>query len=434
MPSPGTYKGVTINDGTDAQVAAQMNAVDKGTGSTPTAGAASGGYSRLPTPETARPITTPSAEPTQPASTYAVPDSYGTASRVTQVQDPNGITKNIREQQLASAQASIDAANREYDLRRNDVTEQGSKDLSRTNALSALMGLTGSSSAESRAGATEARTAKNLDAVEAGRQATLAGIYAGIENNARQLTDAALRENRANAKEIMDRVAQGAMEATKGLASTLNGATWDEFKKTDPDAARQLLEQSGQSEYAIRALWNESIAPEYKPHTVDASYQLPDGTTQYRTYEVNPRTGESSMVADQKIAIPFASYNPKALLSGANGEKYVPSIDADGNMVYKPIGLSSPVTLGQGQALFDRTTGDRIAYNPKTYAPKTSGGGSSGKKYTATNIPNAVRDDLVADIQAGHGLNDLYGAYKDVNSSYINQIYKSLKASSGRSL
>ncbi len=90
-------------------------------------------------------------------------------------------------------------------------------------------------------------------------------------------------------------------------------------------------------------------------------------------------------------------------------------------------------TIGDGTQLYDTVTGKTVAHNAKNFAPKAAPKPVSKSNYTAANIPNNIKGELTADISAKHSLADLYKAYPDVNSSFIESLYKSLTSStSGR--
>lgn len=63
----------------------------------------------------------------------------------------------------------------------------------------------------------------------------------------------------------------------------------------------------------------------------------------------------------------------------------------------------------------------------------SGGAGTPSTKYTATNIPTTLRQQLVSDIQAGFSLDELYSAYEDVSSSYISSEFNKFKGGSSGS-
>lgn len=69
----------------------------------------------------------------------------------------------------------------------------------------------------------------------------------------------------------------------------------------------------------------------------------------------------------------------------------------------------------QLETLYDTAISEFYEQNP----PKT--------KYTATSIPSVIQDQIIADIESNLSLDQLYGLYDDVSSSYISSLYNSLK-------
>lgn len=60
-------------------------------------------------------------------------------------------------------------------------------------------------------------------------------------------------------------------------------------------------------------------------------------------------------------------------------------------------------------------------------------GNATGKAYTAVNIPAKVKNELIYDIKNAATLQELYEAYPEVSTSYINSLFNSLQKKSGTS-
>lgn len=62
---------------------------------------------------------------------------------------------------------------------------------------------------------------------------------------------------------------------------------------------------------------------------------------------------------------------------------------------------------------------------------KGSGGGSASNKiYTSSNIPRDIKSDLISDIASGATANQLYTAYPEVNTDYINSLMGTVEQTS----
>jgi hypothetical protein len=71
-----------------------------------------------------------------------------------------------------------------------------------------------------------------------------------------------------------------------------------------------------------------------------------------------------------------------------------------------------------------------IASRPKTYAPKAVTKASEPNRYDDKTIPGDIYGDLIADTSSGASLGEILGAYPEVNSSYIRNLYSDLNPES----
>ena len=288
----------------------------------------------------------------------------------TDVEDPAAIEERITQQKEANIQGQIEQIEKASKAKEEEILTAGKIDLSRTNALSALMGLTGSESANTREAESGQRTQKNIDLERQSKALKISQLYSQADANAEKEIEAAKETNRQNAEKLLSEVATNAENTVKGLASVLNGKTWDDFRAADPDKAQQLLNQTKKSEYELKSIWNSAIPEQYRPITGEAFYSSPDGKqTIVHSYSINKSTGKTTDNT-YTIDIPFASFKPDLLVKGTNGQLLMPMENGS----YKDVTPGKPVTLAQGTRLVDPTTGKTIAEGaPKTFAPKSAG-------------------------------------------------------------
>ena len=315
----------------------------------------------------ATPITTPTSTTTPtasekpsgtPASPFTrissptIPTGYEAAKALTEVKSPEQLKADedrLRAEKIAAAQESIKRVNAQYDIERAQQKELNVGNLARTNALSALMGFTGSTPAESRAGRTEQIGKEALDLIEARRATALSAIYGKIDENVQKMQEAALESNRENAKSLLNQVSQNALNTVQSLAATVanNVATWDDFKKADPEAAKKLVEQSGQSEYYIRELWKSKIPEQFKPIEHVSYADDGKGGTVMRKVSFNPVTKKVDS-QEYNIAAPLSVFNKEGKPIEVNGMLLVKQADG----TYKNVAPAGPIdyskTFGTG--------------------------------------------------------------------------------------
>jgi len=360
-------------------------------------------YKPVINPPAATPAPTlPTAE--TPTGFYGAKDLATSGVSPTQEQDE----AEIRRQELAAMQGAIDATNKVYDDRVQTTKEEGEKDLGRTNALSALMGLSGSSSADTRTGASEGRTAKNVANVEAQRAQDLAALYGKVDANVKLALQAKLETDKAAAKSLLDKTAQNAQGIVQSMAQTLKGVTWEKFKETDPTTAARIVDQSGLSDFAVSQLWKQAIPEQYRP--VDHVSYKDDGQggTIMTTVSFDPVTKKVS-TQDTPIAAPISTFQGNEAPISVNGMLLQKQPDG----TYKNVAPTKPdfqlQTLKSQDAegnsservvVFDKNTG-KFVNQP---APAAGAGGAPTQPTTTRKADpaeyNTILDSLPEDKKA----------------------------------
>ena len=212
-------------------------------------------------------------------------DPAGGQSFYPRIDAARAITENItpfdenarREQLLQQNEQLLQSTNAIYNTRKTEELELGRRDLARANTVSVLTGMMGSPEAGTRESRAEERTQKRVGDVEAQRQMAIAQIYGQIDQNLMREKEISRLENRENATNLLKRVEQEANQTLKGLAQL--GVSFDDFVATDPQTYESLKRQTGKNDYALRAIYDESLPEDMRKQTYTDYRDNGDGTT-----------------------------------------------------------------------------------------------------------------------------------------------------------
>lgn len=253
-------------------------------------------------------------------------------------EDPNQAAADFRTSSLKGAQSTIDLVNEEYAKKlQSELGKQApvnENSLGRTNALSSLMGLAGSSSADARTSKTT-QDNENInqgitDKVMAQKMERLGKIYDNIDAGAQKMSEAQLATNKENQKALLDDVSKNALSNLTAIATQMagTGKTFDDWKTSDNgDALNKIMAQTGQSEYQLRNSWKNSI-PENLRSTTHTSY-IDDGKggTIMRQVDFDP-VSKKATSNDYNLAVPVSTFNGDTKpIEGKNGELFVKQAD-----------------------------------------------------------------------------------------------------------
>lgn len=374
--------------------------------------------------------------------------------------------KTRRSEMLKQAEGQISAVDAIYDRRVDSERKLGERDMNRSNTISAMTGMMGGPEATTRAGRSDARTEDRVAAVEEMRALELSRIYGKIDENVLREREAALSTQRENAKAILDEVATNAMASLNSFAS--QGLTWDQLEQSDPETLNNLVRQSGKDPFELRVLYEssvpgtETVFEGFKGDNFVRITQNADGTLSYNTttaaelgipknIDVGTVTFDDGVYWYDKNNPVDESGSPALVRLGTRpGAKTTsdsdsPVVDESGSLLsyeewrtsdeakqilnaemarQKAEKGSSAMTTASADALLKPLYDDAVRqYKKETVDPS--------KNYTATNIPNTIKADIVSDItQNAATLEQLYRAYPDVSSSYLSSLYNSLKKKS----
>lgn len=235
------------------------------------------------------------------------------------IEDPAKASADYQTSALSAAQGRINDINQVYAKQLSDELAaekpEEENNVGRTNALSSLMGLSGSSAADARAGDTDRGNAtieKGITAkVSADKIAALNAIYDKIDSGAQDIYKAQLETNKTNQKAQYEAIAKNGLSNLQAIAQTTagTGKTFDDWKTADGgDALNKIMTQTGQSEFQLRAAWNASLPANLQP-TIHTSY-TDDGSggTVMHQVSFDPVTKKATS-QDYKIAEPVSLFN-----------------------------------------------------------------------------------------------------------------------------
>ena len=327
----------TLDTNPNSKTFGQLSVGDK-SGSTYAPDTSLGSYKEPASPAS------PTPPPTAPTPTYSrlpgVSDSQLADAQANQykVTDPNQAAADYTSSRLSAAQGRINEINDRYKgVLQSELDAQkpaNDNTIGRTSALSALMGLSGSSSAGARTANAEQQVSTInqgiTSKVNAQKAQELNAIYNRIDDGAEKVAQAQLETNKANQKKLLDDAAANATDTVTALAGTLSqtGKTFDDWKKADNgDALNKLMAQTGKSEYQLRNTWNNAIPEALRPTTHTSYVDDGKGGTIMRQVEFNPITKKAES-HDYPIAVPASTFNGEVKpIEGKNGELFVKQAD-----------------------------------------------------------------------------------------------------------
>lgn len=201
--------------------------------------------------------------------------------------------QDIRQEELAQAQAQIDATAALFNSEMQRLTQQGDAALSQTSAYAVGAGLAGSPFQSSLENKQKAENTQQYQALQAQRAADIVAVLDKAETNAQTIYQRGIENYRADvntyiderdkAKAAADADAKAKKDAAVSTLTTIakSGYSIDELPK---EQYQQLLTNSGMSDFEARATW-AAASPE-----ANATYTTQNGFI-VGTY-FDPHTGK----------------------------------------------------------------------------------------------------------------------------------------------
>lgn len=258
---------------------------------------------------------------------------------------------------------------------------------------------------------------------KANREAQASALLAQIQENNKKNALTATTDTTADALSTYDPENAKAVNDAKAQEAALESNYQALLAPTaEEQAAQAQADQLTAAEGQVNADLNQKVT-EVNKEPVPLGFLQGWGTTFNKDATAKLQTIASQKVPIQQQLARLAATRQAAL--GVTKDRVTNAKDAVTqayNTYDKQKDLASPYTLSAGQSRYD-ANGKLIASNAKAQS-----------NYTATTIPSGVRNDVQADILAGHSLSAIINAYPDVDSSYIstlkNQLVPPKKASS----
>lgn len=238
---------------------------------------------------------TPTPTPTTQAPAVNVVPTGSTASAVAAARqesitptNPWQASDDYRQEAMRRAQQQIDLVNQQYSEKLNAelgaLRPEQEQAMARTNALSSLMGLSGSSSADTRAGAQGERNAKQnqlvTSKVQAEKMAAISAIYGRIDEGASKAYAAQVETNKERQKALLEESARIGLGALQSIAqhSPESKFTFDAWKTASPQEYQKVLDATGKTEYELKNEWDKAIPPEYQRQVGEWKLSLDEAT------------------------------------------------------------------------------------------------------------------------------------------------------------
>lgn len=294
-------------------------------------------------------------------------------------EDPALAAQNYKTSALKTSQDQINSINDTYakELADQLATQAGvnANNEGRTRALSALMGLSGSSSADTRASVAEKASANAnqaiTDKVMAEKTAALNAIYDKIDQGSQVAYTAQQTTNKQNQDALLKQVSSNALDSLKAIAAHVApmGQSFDSFKNADGGVALQkIMQQTGMNEFQLRQIWNQSLPANLQPITQTAYADNGQGGTTMTQYNVDPVTHKTSVTTTDIAGVPPSVFNGPDKPIATGGMLLVKQ--ADGS--YKDVSPNADLNRSKAQADIAKTQADTAKENADTAA---AGGG-----------------------------------------------------------
>lgn len=264
------------------------------------------------------------------------------------------------------------------------------------------------------------------------------GLYAIAAEKTKQLNsltekvNAQILANAKEAEEANDKLKESIIKTSREntIVSLIK-----QYGITDP-ADIQNLTNFDDAGNATGDITLEEIDKVLKIMGLDAKSEMAGLSADYKTYNAMKKNGELSKdwsYTDYLAAVSAAKRAPKAGKSTTPGSDIVTDPDTETLVSYEEW-YPEFLKTAEGQQIAEGLGGDNISLAKnlrKMYSDATMAyyrdNPSSTKKFTASNVPTPLRENLIADINNDFSLNDLIAAYPDLSSSYITSTYNSLK-------
>jgi len=314
----------------------------------------------------------PKATPAQ-SSTPAVPSVDTARYDRGQFDQARNIVENIPEQktedqlrreELERQNARIQAIGSVFAEEKAREVEAGQRREGRARAALAVAGLTGSegevgSKIEEQKGFTE----RQLKNVEARQALAIQDIYDRVDASVKEKLAVQKAETKQAAEATLQRLAKQATQDIQGLAASMNGTSFQDFRNADKQTYQQLKELSGLGDYQLQEMWNQAIPERLRPKFQEIVTIGENGNAFIKRVQYSPKTGQLVDAGSYDTGVPYTQYPEANVVKGSDGAMYIPD-PADPNSYKRITPMTEEerklITVPQGSRLVDPATGEII--------------------------------------------------------------------------
>lgn len=373
----------------------------------------------------------PKVTPT-PAGTVG-PADKGLYSRIGDVPAVNPIPTNVQmnnqqaplvaaADKARAAQSAVDYVNTVADKKIQDFSSgAGANNVGRQNAISALLGLSGSSAAGDREGVATGQNKKVTDSINLERAQRISSIYGALDTATNQASDEYRKNLNADADTVAADQSTRATSVLTSLAKELGNVTYGQFKSADPQTYKKILDLAGGDDAKLELLYSSAMTPSKTAAASGNPMSNYHFTSDGRVYFADPKTGTISERTDMEHLNPgtgaTSQYgsSPYKLPDGTivlvpNDAKGKPQYDAT-----KPYGGGVPMIDKDGQTIKPPVK-PPVTPKPKNpAAPATPLTKPQYAKLESAGVDSTMADKLTAAILKGISLDDIRAALRKDN-------------------
>lgn len=293
----------------------------------------------------------------------------------------------VRDAEAARVKSQVDAITQSSLLVRNAAIASGIDALGKARAANSSTGMIGSPTGDAVDSQVHTLNDQKLQAIEDKKNADIAAVLNGANDNAQKLIDARASAASSNEKSYLDYLSGVATNASSQLSTLAKaGTTYDELAAKDAVGLKNLLDQAGLSADAAKALMITN-APAGTYINASSPQISADGkTATFFKQTKDPKTGAVS-ITPESVALP-GGIDPKNIdiTSNKTGIYVISKVpNADGTFSsYRIGGTAEPTTASTGDTVLsiaqDLVNG---LISPDQLSKRSSGVGSLNDIFTA---------------------------------------------------
>lgn len=319
-----------------------------------------------------------------------------------------------------AAQSAVEYVNTVADKKIQDFSSgAGANNVGRNNAISAMLGLSGSSAAGDREGIATGQNKKVTDAYNAERANRIAAIYGALDTATSQSADDFAKGVKVDTDKVAADQSKRASSVLTSLATELGNVSYGQFKEADPQTYKKILDLAGGDDAKLELLYSSAMTPSKAAAATGNPMSNYHFNSDGRVYYADPlKPGSLVERPDMEHLKPEAATvsqygsSPYKLPDGTivlvpNDSKGKPQYDAT-----KPYGGGVPMIDKDGQMI--KPPPKKVTPAPGTTPPK-AGTPLSKPQYAKlkdAGVDSTMADKLTAAILKGISLDDIRAALR----------------------